>query len=310
MFNRKEILLHHDSVRSHAALEKNCRRLEIISHVTHSFDLACSGYHLVSHSENLLIGNKFKNEEQIIQVLVQFFLSRWIYKSRLRWQEVVFCFITKEKRTFRLKRFFCLTISSLVFVDLSSCRLISHFPVYALSSVFSCLFIPCSVQLRIFCGFFFCYSFNFRSLDFMADPARYSIIYFCCTFFQIFGICFEYFVNNVIEVLFCQQRNWVFTKCTLLSLWSRKSHTFFIAFICLLAFLYRLLDCWSSCSKASQFFRFYFTIFIFDSYVLILSTWYTNWVHESYSTIVLGVDLYLLMNDWNYEIWHPTHTFD
>ena len=77
MFNRKDIILHHDNARPHAALETRQKIAElgweILSHLPYSPDLAPSDYHLFLSLQNFLRGKKFKNEEDIKQALVKFF---------------------------------------------------------------------------------------------------------------------------------------------------------------------------------------------------------------------------------------------
>ena len=100
MFNRKDIILHHDNARPHAALG-TCQKIaelswEILLHPPYSPDLAPSDYHLFLSLQNFLGGKKFKNEEDIKQALVNFFASKHktffkngIYKLPARWQEVI-----------------------------------------------------------------------------------------------------------------------------------------------------------------------------------------------------------------------------
>ena len=89
MFNRKDIVLHHDNARPHAALGTRQKIAElgwkILSCPPYSPDLAPSDYH-----------KKFKNEEDIKQALVNFFASKdetflknGIYKLLAPWQEVI-----------------------------------------------------------------------------------------------------------------------------------------------------------------------------------------------------------------------------
>ncbi|KAM0726119.1 Histone-lysine N-methyltransferase SETMAR [Formica fusca] len=100
MFNRKNIILHHDNARPHAALGTRQKIAElgweILSHPPYSPDLAPSDYHLFLSLQNFLRGKKFKNEEDIKQALVQFFASKdktffenGIYKLPSRWQEII-----------------------------------------------------------------------------------------------------------------------------------------------------------------------------------------------------------------------------
>ena len=100
MFNRKDIVLHHDNARPHAALG-TCQKIaelgwEILLHPPYSPDLAPSDYHLFLSLQNFLSGKKFKNEEDIKQALVNFFASKdetffknGIYKLLAHWQEVI-----------------------------------------------------------------------------------------------------------------------------------------------------------------------------------------------------------------------------
>ena len=89
MFNRKDIVLHHDNARPHAALGTRQKIAElgwkILLRPPYSPDLAPSDYH-----------KKFKNEEDIKQALVNFFASKdetflknGIYKLLAPWQEVI-----------------------------------------------------------------------------------------------------------------------------------------------------------------------------------------------------------------------------
>lgn len=100
MFNRKDIILHHDNARPHAALGTRQKIAElgweILSHPPYSPDLAPSDYHLFLSLQNFLNGKKFKNEEDVKQALVQFFASKdetffknGIYKLPSRWQQVI-----------------------------------------------------------------------------------------------------------------------------------------------------------------------------------------------------------------------------
>ena len=77
MFNRKDIILHHDNARSYAALGIRQKIAEvdwkILSHPPYSPNIAPSDYHLFLSLQNFLTGKKFKNEEDIKQALVQFF---------------------------------------------------------------------------------------------------------------------------------------------------------------------------------------------------------------------------------------------
>lgn len=80
MFNRKNIILHHDNARPHTALGTRQKIAElgweILSHPPYSPDLAPSDYHLFLSLQNFLNGKKFKNEDDIKQALVQFFASK------------------------------------------------------------------------------------------------------------------------------------------------------------------------------------------------------------------------------------------
>lgn len=80
MFNRKNIILHHDNARPHAALGTRQKIAElgweILPHPPYSPDLAPSDYHLFLSLQNFLRGKKLKNEEDIKQALVQFFASK------------------------------------------------------------------------------------------------------------------------------------------------------------------------------------------------------------------------------------------
>ena len=100
MFNRKDIILHHDNARPHAALGTRQKIAElgweILLHPPYSPDLAPSDYHLFLSLQNFLKGKKFKNEEDVKQALVQFFASKdetffknGIYKLPSRWQEII-----------------------------------------------------------------------------------------------------------------------------------------------------------------------------------------------------------------------------
>ena len=100
MFNRKNIILHHDNARPHTALGTRQKLAElgweILSHPPYSPDLAPSDYHLFLSLQNSLQCKKFKNEEDIKEALVQFFASKdkkffknGIYKLPSRWQEVI-----------------------------------------------------------------------------------------------------------------------------------------------------------------------------------------------------------------------------
>ena len=76
MFNRKDIILHHDNGRPHAALG-TCQKIaelgwKILWHPPYFLDLAPSDYHLFLSLQNFLRGKKFKNEEDIKQALVNF----------------------------------------------------------------------------------------------------------------------------------------------------------------------------------------------------------------------------------------------
>ena len=77
MFNRKDIILHHDNARPHTALgtRQKLAKLgwEILSHPPYYPDLALSDYHLFLSLQNFLQGKKFKYEEDIKKALVQFF---------------------------------------------------------------------------------------------------------------------------------------------------------------------------------------------------------------------------------------------
>ena len=100
VFNRKDIILHHDNARPHAAL-RTCQKIaeldwEILSHPPYSPDLAPSNCHLFLFLQNFLWGKKFKKEKDIKQALVNFFASKdetffknGIYKLPARWQEVI-----------------------------------------------------------------------------------------------------------------------------------------------------------------------------------------------------------------------------
>lgn len=99
MFNRKDIILHHDNAWPHAALGTRQKIAElgweILSHPPYSPDLAPSDYHLFLSLQNFLKGKKFKNEADVRQVLLEFFASKdksffknGIYKLPSRWQEV------------------------------------------------------------------------------------------------------------------------------------------------------------------------------------------------------------------------------
>ena len=80
MFNRKDIILHCDNARPHAALETRQKIPElgwkILLHPPYSPDLAPSNYHLFLSLQNFLRGKKFKKEEDIKQALVNFFTSK------------------------------------------------------------------------------------------------------------------------------------------------------------------------------------------------------------------------------------------
>lgn len=100
MFNRKEIILHHDNARPHSALgtRKKISKLgwEILTHPPCSPDLAPSDYHLFLSLQNFLKGKKLKNEEDIKKELFQFFDSNdatffknGTYELPLPWQEVI-----------------------------------------------------------------------------------------------------------------------------------------------------------------------------------------------------------------------------
>ena len=76
MLNRKDIILHHDNARPHAALE-TCQKIaevgwEILSHPPYSPDIAPSDYHLFLFLQNFLTGKKFKNEEDSHQKMKHF----------------------------------------------------------------------------------------------------------------------------------------------------------------------------------------------------------------------------------------------
>ena len=97
MFNRKDIILHHDNARPHAVLGTRQKIAElgweILSHPPYSLDLAPSDYHLFLPLQNFLRSKKFKNEEDIKQALVNFFASKdeiffknGIYKLPAYWQ--------------------------------------------------------------------------------------------------------------------------------------------------------------------------------------------------------------------------------
>ena len=99
MFNRKDIILHHDNARQHAVLRTRQKIAElgweILSHPPYSLDLAPSDYHLFLSLPNFFRGKKFKNKD-IKQALVNFFTSKdeiffknGIYKLLARWQEVI-----------------------------------------------------------------------------------------------------------------------------------------------------------------------------------------------------------------------------
>ena len=100
MFNRKNIILHHDKARPHAALGTRQKIAEvgweILSHPPYSPDIASSDYHLFLSLQNFLTGKKFKNEEDVERALVQFFASKdetffknGIYKLPPRWQQII-----------------------------------------------------------------------------------------------------------------------------------------------------------------------------------------------------------------------------
>ena len=100
MLNRKDMILHHDNVRPHAALGTRQKIAEvgweILSHPPYSPNIAPSDYHLFLSLQNFLTGKKFKNEEDVKQALVQFFASKdetffknGIYKLPSRWQEII-----------------------------------------------------------------------------------------------------------------------------------------------------------------------------------------------------------------------------
>ena len=77
MFNRKDMILHHDNARPHAALGTRQKIAEvgweILLHPPYSPDIASSNYYLFLSLQNFLTGKKFKNEEDVKQALVQFF---------------------------------------------------------------------------------------------------------------------------------------------------------------------------------------------------------------------------------------------
>ena len=80
MFNRKDIILHHDNARPHAA-SGTCQKIaelcwENLLHPPYSLDLAPSDYHLFFSLQNFLRGKNFKNKEDIKQALVNFFASK------------------------------------------------------------------------------------------------------------------------------------------------------------------------------------------------------------------------------------------
>ena len=100
MFNRKDIILHHDNARPPAALGTSQKIVKlgwkILSHPPYSLDLAPSDHHLFLSLQNFLRGKKFKKEEDIKQALVNFFATKdktffknGIYKLPARWQEVI-----------------------------------------------------------------------------------------------------------------------------------------------------------------------------------------------------------------------------
>lgn len=78
MFNKKDILLHNDNAKLHAALEtrQNIAELgwEILS--PHSPNIAHSDCHLFLSLKKFFNGQKFKNEEEVKQALVQFFATK------------------------------------------------------------------------------------------------------------------------------------------------------------------------------------------------------------------------------------------
>ena len=67
MFNRKDIILHCDNARPHAALGIRQKIAElgwkILSHPPYSPDLALSDYHLFLSLQKFWRGKKFKNED-------------------------------------------------------------------------------------------------------------------------------------------------------------------------------------------------------------------------------------------------------
>ena len=80
MSNRKNIILHHDNARPHAALE-TCQKIaelgwKILSYPPYSPDLAPSDYHLFLSLQNFFRSKNFKNKEDIKQALVNFFASK------------------------------------------------------------------------------------------------------------------------------------------------------------------------------------------------------------------------------------------
>ena len=87
MFNRKDIILHHDNARTHAAL-RSCQKIaelgwEILSHPPYSPDLAPSDYYLFLSLQNFLRGKKFKNEKGIKNFFTlkdETFFKNGIYK--------------------------------------------------------------------------------------------------------------------------------------------------------------------------------------------------------------------------------------
>ena len=100
MLNRKDVILHHDNARPHAALGTRQKIAEvgweILSHPPYSPDIAPSDYHLFLFLQNFSTGKKFKNEEDVERVLVQFFASKdetffknGIYKLLSCWQQII-----------------------------------------------------------------------------------------------------------------------------------------------------------------------------------------------------------------------------
>lgn len=100
LVNRKQIILHHDNARPHAAsgTRKKIAELgwEILSHPPYSPDLAPSDYHLFLSLQNFLNGKKFKDESDVRQVLLEFFAlksesfyKKGIYKLPSRWEQVI-----------------------------------------------------------------------------------------------------------------------------------------------------------------------------------------------------------------------------